>query len=115
MKSKILLLLAVVLFLSCGNVFASTDIGIGSYLTNFQGILKGIGIALIVIALLLAGAMMIFQHGDLGKTKPVIIGILAGGILMSIASTAADTIFSSGLSASGAVLSESMALALGLI
>lgn len=103
------MLLASIALLICatGNLWAGTvvDIGVNPYLQTLTAAITGIGIAALILGLTWAGAKIALKHTFGDGEKIMILSLIGGGILMSIAGTAVGAIFGDNLG-SGALLSS---------
>lgn len=104
------------LLIATASLFAGTadDLGINSYVETFTGVIKALGIAILILGITITGAMIVFKRDFGPKEKVALVCCIAGGILMAVAGTAVEAIFGDTF-ASGAIMSVEQAAAFGLL
>lgn len=102
-STKRILAFILIAFVLVSNLFAGTadDLGISGYLEKIASIAKMASFAIAGLALIFVGITMLTGHFG-SWVKKILIGILAGGILVGISSQIVSTIF--GSSGSGALI-----------
>lgn len=100
MKRKVIATMLIML-LVVGNLFASTsdDLGISGFVENVTNIISGAAIAIAVLTVVILGVGLMLKHSFDDRTKMAFACVVAGGVVIALASKLVDAVFGSNMGA----------------